>query len=180
MVEFITAIAAPNPIPCGLSMGGAITQQLLLDHSSHFPAGIIVSSGARLKVLPELLEMIETDMARYADMVDRMGFSEKTEAAVRQPFLEESLKAAPQVVCGDFRACHAFDVMERLGDIQAPVLVISAEDDLLTPTKYGDYLERHIPAAVRVHIPDAGHFAPIEKPAEVNAAIAGFLDENML
>jgi len=180
LVEFITAIAAPNPIPCGLSMGGAITQQLLLDHSSHFPAGIIVSSGARLKVLPELLEMIETDMARYADMVDRMGFSEKTEAAVRQPFLEESLKAAPQVVCGDFRACHAFDVMERLGDIQAPVLVISAEDDLLTPTKYGDYLERHIPAAVRVHIPDAGHFAPIEKPAEVNAAIAGFLDANAL
>jgi pimeloyl-ACP methyl ester carboxylesterase len=178
LVEFIKAIAAPHPIPCGFSMGGAITQQLLLDHSSHFRAGIIVSSGARLKVLPELLEMIETDMVRYTDMADRLGFSAKTEAAVKQPFLEDSLKATPQVVYGDFMACHAFDVMQRLVDIQVPVLVISAEDDLLTPPKYGDYLERHIPAAVHIHIRDAGHFAPIERPAEVNAAIAGFLDAN--
>jgi pimeloyl-ACP methyl ester carboxylesterase len=178
LVEFIKAIAAPHPIPCGFSMGGAITQQLLLDHSSHFRAGIIVSSGARLKVLPELLEMIETDMGRYVDMVDRLGFSAKTPAAIKQPFLEDSLKAAPQVVAGDFKACHAFDVMQRLSDIPVPVLVISAEDDQLTPPKYGDYLAREIPAAAHIHIRDAGHFAPIERPVEVNAAIAGFLDAN--
>jgi pimeloyl-ACP methyl ester carboxylesterase len=180
LVEFITAIAAPNPIPCGLSMGGAITQQLLLDYPSHFRAGIIVSSGARLKVLPKLFEMIATDMDRYAEMVDRMGFSATTPLAIKRPVLEDSLRTAPQVVVGDFKACHAFDVMERLGDIRVPVLVISAADDQLTPPTYGDYLERHLPGAVRVHFQDCGHFAPVEKPAEVNAAITGFLDANQL
>jgi pimeloyl-ACP methyl ester carboxylesterase len=159
-------------------MGGAITQQLLLDYSAHVRAGVIISSGARLKVLPALFEMIEIDMARYADMVDGLGFSAKTPSAIKQRFLEGSRKAAPRVAAGDFKACHAFDVMQRLGEIQAPVLVISAEDDQLTPPKYGEYLERHIPGAVRVHIRDAGHFVPIEKPIEVNAAIAGFLDAN--
>lgn len=180
LVDFITAIAAPRPIPCGLSMGGAITQQLLLDHSAPFRAGVIVSSGAKLRVLPSLFDMIDTNMQAYVDMIDRLGFSEKTPASVKQPFLEDSLKASPQVAHGDFKACDDFDVMQRLGAIRAPVLVISAEDDKLTPPKYGEFLERHISTTVRAHIRDAGHFVPIEKPLEVNAAISAFLDAHGL
>ena len=178
MVDFITAIAAPSPIPCGLSMGGAIAQQLLLDHADRFRAGIIVSSGARLRVLPALFDMIEQDFPAYVEMVDRLGFSEKTAAAVKQPFLEEHLKARPEVARGDFKACDRFDVIARLASIRVPVLVISAADDKLTPPKYAEFLAQHIPASCRVHIPDAGHFVPIEKPQAVNAAIAEFLDGN--
>jgi len=178
LVDFITAIAAPNPIPCGLSMGGAIAQQLLLDHADRFRAGIIVSSGARLRVLPSLFDMIAQDFSAYVEMVDRLGFSEKTAAAVKQPFLEEHLKARPEVAGGDFKACDRFDVIARLASIRVPVLVISAADDKLTPPKYAEFLAQHIPASRRVHIPGAGHFVPIEKPQAVNAAIAEFLDGN--
>ncbi len=180
IIDFIDAIAAPRPVPCGLSMGGAITQQLLLDQPARFAAGIIISSGARLKVLPTLFDMIAKKFPAYVDMVDRLGFSEKTAAAVKQPFLEDSLKADPAVAHGDFKACDRFDVIPRLGTIRAPVLIISAEDDQLTPPKYGLFLEKRIPGAVRRHILEAGHFVPIEKPHEVNAAVAGFLDANEL
>jgi pimeloyl-ACP methyl ester carboxylesterase len=180
MIDLIAAIAAPRPIPCGLSMGGAITQQLLLDHAAHFRAGIIVSSGARLRVLPSLFEMIATNMPGFVEMIDRLGFSAKTAAAVKRPFLEDSLRARPEVVYGDFQACDQFDVIPRLGSIRAPVLVISAEDDQLTPPRYGEFLERRIPNAVRTHIRDAGHFVPVEKPQEVNAAISAFLDSQGL
>ncbi len=180
LVDFIDAIAMPRPVPCGLSMGGAITQQLLLDELARFPAGVILSSGGRLRVLPALFDMIETDFPAYVEMVDRLGFSEKTAPAVKQPFLDDSLKADPAVAHGDFKACDQFDVIQRLGSIRVPVLVISAEDDRLTPPKYGVFLEKHIPNAVRSHVLDAGHFVPIEKPQEVNAAISFFLDANGL
>jgi pimeloyl-ACP methyl ester carboxylesterase len=180
LVDFIRAIAAPNPIPCGLSMGGAITQQLLLDHADRFRAGILVSSGARLRVLPSLFDMIAQNFPAYVEMVDRLGFSEKTAAAVKQPFLEEHLKARPEVAHGDFKACDRFDVIARLASIRVPVLVISAADDKLTPPKYAEFLAQHIPGSRREHIPDAGHFVPIEKPQAVNAAIAEFLDELFL
>lgn len=180
LVDFITSIQAPNPIPCGLSMGGAISQQLLLDYSGHFQAGIIVSSGARLRVLPSLFELILSDMHAYVDLIDRMGFCKKTPASVKQAFLEDSLRADPAVTHGDFKACDRFDVMPRLGSIQVPVLIISAENDRLTPPTYGLFLEKNIPGAVRRHIMDAGHFAPLEKPQEVNAAISAFLDANGL
>jgi pimeloyl-ACP methyl ester carboxylesterase len=180
VVDFASAIAAPRPIPCGLSMGGAITQQLLIDQPARFAAGVIVSSGARLRVLPSILETIAADMRAYVAMIDRMGFSEKTPAAVKRPFLEDSLRAAPAVVHGDFKACDRFDAMARLGAIRAPVLIVSAEDDRLTPPKYGLFLEKSIPGAVHRRIPDAGHFVPLERPQEVDAAIRDFLDANAL
>jgi pimeloyl-ACP methyl ester carboxylesterase len=180
VIEFIDALPAANPIPCGLSMGGAITQQLLLDYGGRFRAGVIVSSGARLRVLPSLFEMIERDFRGYVAMADQLGFSEKTAASIRKAFLEESLKAEPAVAWGDFKACDQFDVMPRIGAIAVPVLVISAEDDKLTPPKYSEFLLKHISTSTRVHITDAGHFVPIEKPQEVNAAIAAFLDTNAL
>ena len=178
--DFIRAVGAPRPVPCGLSMGGAITQQLLIDNGDRFPAGIIVSSGARLRVLPSLFERIRTDFAGYVDLIDRLGFSAQTPPGLKAPFLEDSLRAHPEVAAGDFAACDRFDVMAQLDRIRVPVLVISAEDDQLTPPKYADFLEAHIPGAVRAHIRAAGHFVPIEKPAAVNAAILRFMETNPL
>jgi pimeloyl-ACP methyl ester carboxylesterase len=53
--------------------------------------------------------------------------------------------------------------------------VLTAEDDKLTPPKYGDFLVQNIKNAERVHIADAGHIAPLEKSNEVNAAITVFI-----
>jgi pimeloyl-ACP methyl ester carboxylesterase len=131
-------------------------------------------------VLPSLFELIDTSMPAYVEAIGRLGFSEKTPPSVKLPLLEDCLNARPEVVRGDFQACDDFDAMQRLGAIRAPVLVITAEDDQLTPPKYGEFLERHIPNAVRAHILDAGHFAPIEKPQAVNAAITKFLDAHEL
>jgi pimeloyl-ACP methyl ester carboxylesterase len=69
-------------------------------------------------------------------------------------------------------------VIERLDEIRVPVLVISAEDDKLTPPKYARFLEDGIPNATRKHIHDAGHIAPMEKPQEVNQAIIAFLNHH--
>jgi pimeloyl-ACP methyl ester carboxylesterase len=67
--------------------------------------------------------------------------------------------------------------MDRLEEIDVPILIISGEDDNLTPPKYADYLRKNIKNARLVRIMDAGHLAPAEKPKEVNQAIGDFLEE---
>ena len=62
---FIEALGAPHPIPCGLSIGGAIVQQLLLDDADLFPAGILVSTGSRMRVMPAIFETIEKTMTGF-------------------------------------------------------------------------------------------------------------------
>lgn len=175
--EFIRGISAPDPIPCGLSLGGAIAQQLLLDHPDRFSAGILLGTGARLKVLPEILETVANDFAGFLGMFGRFGISEKSDPGMLRPLVETLEKVDPGIVLGDFKACNGFDVMDRLASIRARVLASAALDDALTPPKYGEFLAAHIPNASLVRIPDAGHLAPIEKPAEVNDAIRGFLDD---
>ena len=177
VVEFIDEIKAPGPIPCGLSLGGAIVQQLLLDYPDRFRAGILVSTGARLKVLPAIFDAIEKDYNGFVEMIKEFSASEKTGPKLLEPLMEDSAKCKPEVALCNFRACNDFDVMERLSSIEVPVLVISAEDDKLTPPKYGEFLEKNIKNATRVHIRDAGHLSPAEKPDEVNKAILDFLEQ---
>ena len=180
VLEYIEAADIPRPVPCGLSIGGAIVQQLLLDFAEKFQAGILIGTGARLKVLPMFFETIETDYSKFVEMLCKFSASEKTAPELVQPFREDLLKCDPRVTLGDFQACNGFDVMERLAEISVPVLVISAQDDKLTPPKYADFLESAISNTTRAHISDAGHIASMEKPGEVNQAIIEFLDSHGL
>ena len=176
VLDFIEAIDAHNAILCGLSLGGAIVQQLLLDDAERFGAGILIGTGAKLTVSPAIFETIEKDYASFVDMLCKLASSKNTDANVIQPFREDLIKCRPEVTYADFQACNRFDVIEKLAEISVAVLVISAEDDKLIPLRYAQFLEDSIPNATRKHIQNAGHIAPMEKPQEVSQAIIEFLD----
>ena len=174
--EFLLRIEAPGVIPCGLSMGGAITLQLLLDHPGRFRAGILVSTGARLRVMPLILDTIRNNYDEFIKSLEVFGASEKTDPARLKPLIEEAATCRPEIALGDFLACDSFDVMDRLERIHVPVLVVTGEEDKLTPTKYGVLLEERIQGAQREHVRDVGHLAPVERPDEVNRVLSLFLD----
>lgn len=161
-------------------MGGAIAQQLLLDYPDAYCAGVLLGTGARLRVMPIILKTIQENFSAYLESFLSFAASPKTDPARLRLIAEAAARTKPQVVLGDFRACDAFDVMERLPSIRVPVLVITSEDDRLTPSKYGIFLQEKIPHATRVHIRDAGHLSPAEKPEEVNRALLDFLSRERL
>ncbi len=175
VTAFVTDAGIPNLVPCGLSIGGAIAQQMLLDHPARLQAGILVSTGARLKVMPQIFEAIEKDYEQFMAMSRMFAASAKTPPAMLEALMQDTARCDPRVTVGDFKACDRFDVMARLGEIALPVLIISAEDDQLTPSKYSDFMEKSIPGAVRCRIEDAGHVVPVEKPEAVSLAIKDFL-----
>ncbi len=63
----------------------------------------------------------------------------------------------------------------RLDRISAPTLVVFGEQDALVPPAYADDYVAGIPNARKAIIPGAGHLVPVERPAEVLAAIEEFL-----
>jgi len=180
IIEFIKIARMPKPIPVGLSLGGAIVQQLLIEDPGTFSAGVLINTGARLRVLQLIFEMIENNFDRYINSMGDFSVSEKTPPEKLEPLLKETARIKPEIIAGDFRACDTFDVMGKIADISVPVLIITAEEDKLTPVKYGMYLEEHIEKAHRVHIMDAGHLAPLEQPDAINRALRNFLDQHNL
>ena len=178
VAAFIKDIQAPMPVACGLSMGGAVTQQLLLDYGEPLQAGILISTGAKLKVARAIFDTISNDYNAFIDMLGTYAASSKADPNALQLLKNELARCTPEVVHGDFLACDRFDVSSRLAAIEVPVLVVTAEDDQLTPPKYGRFLEESIRQASRVHVTGAGHIVPLEKPDEINKAILKFLDQN--
>ena len=76
---------------------------------------------------------------------------------------------------GDYVACNAFDVSDRVGEITLPTLIITGSADQMTPPGCGEYLRDWIAGAQLVEIKDGGHMMAVEKPAEVAQAVARFL-----
>ena len=177
VVKFIAQTDIADPILCGLSMGGAIVQQVLLDQPELPKGGVLIGTGARMAVAPAFFETIDKDYNGFVDWMCKICVSKKTDPPKIRPFREDLLRCRPEVVSGDFRACDRFDVSEQVHSIEVPVMVITAEEDKLTPPKFGEFLHKRIRTASRVHIADAGHLVPMEKPGETNQAILRFHDE---
>jgi pimeloyl-ACP methyl ester carboxylesterase len=67
------------------------------------------------------------------------------------------------------------DSTSTLPQIRCPTLVLVGSDDAITPPSMAREMAAAIPGAELVEIPGAGHLAPLERPAEVNAALEHFL-----
>jgi 3-oxoadipate enol-lactonase len=84
--------------------------------------------------------------------------------------------AAPASVAAGLRGLAARpDARPHLGRIEVPTLVISGRDDRVTPPDVMRPMADEIPGATFVEVP-GGHFSPLERPGEVNAALAAFLN----
>ena len=180
VADFMKAMEVPNPIFCGFSMGGAITLQILLDCPDLARAGILICSGATMKVGPAIFESIQNDYNGFVEFICKIAASKKSDPEVVLPFRDDFFSLKAEVTLGDFRACNRFDVTDKLSSITVPVLVMTAEDDKLTPPQNGEALARGIENATRAHIIDAGHIVAIEKSDEVNQKILKFLDQTGL
>jgi pimeloyl-ACP methyl ester carboxylesterase len=169
--------ALPGDVFClfGHSLGGAIVQEFTLLYPQYVEALVLVGTGARLRVLPEILEGIQERFEETVKLICDYAFSKKSSADLIQNGIEAMLKTRATVLYGDFAACNRFDIMDRVGNIRAPILVVCGSDDLLTPPKYAHFLAEKITGA-RVEIIDgAGHMVMIEKPDEFNRSVMEFL-----
>jgi len=161
-------------------MGGAITQQLLINYKNSFHAGILINTGARLKVMPLIFETIKKKYSDFVDMLCAFAISPNSDAEKLRARIEACSQCQPDIALGDFRACDSFNVMKELSLIKVPILILTANDDNITPHTYGTFLEKNIKNAKLVNIEDAGHFSPIEKSHKVNKAIRDFLAQTLL
>jgi pimeloyl-ACP methyl ester carboxylesterase len=64
---------------------------------------------------------------------------------------------------------------EDLAQIRVPVVVVQSEFDEFIKREHAEYLARSIPSAEFIFLPGVSHFAPLQRPAQFNAAILHFL-----
>lgn len=63
-----------------------------------------------------------------------------------------------------------------LAQVRVPVAIVQSEHDEFIKPEHADYLASSIPDAQRISLPDVSHFAPLQRPAQFNRVMLGFLE----
>jgi pimeloyl-ACP methyl ester carboxylesterase len=179
LLEWLDSVELGSAVLVGHSMGGAISLTLCLEAPHRIKGLVLVGSGAKLRVSPQLLALSEDEglYQQATQLVMQWAFSANADDRLVDLAQKRMSEVPATVIHSDFLACDKFDIMDRLTEISVPTLVLCGEEDQMTPVKYSQYLAENIPHARLVVIKDAGHMVMLEKPFEVTRAIGDFLQE---
>jgi pimeloyl-ACP methyl ester carboxylesterase len=175
VAAFLEALELEKVTLVGHSMGGATALDFALRYAERLAGLVLVGSGARLRVAPAILDGIRQDFQAAVRLITDYAFAPDVPKQLKREGRRQMGQTHPDVLYGDFAACDAFDVMDRLGEIRCPTLAICGTADRLTPPKYSTYLRDNIPDAQLVLIEGAGHMVMLEQPEAVSQAIADFV-----
>lgn len=101
-------------------------------------------------------------------------------SALRMMFAERGSKARPQAeIFGFGQLTKGWTVMDRLGEISVPTLVLAGRDDFVFPPEHQGQLAAGIPGAQLEIIERAGHNPHDERTSEVMAAVRNFIPTDL-
>lgn len=175
VVGLADALRLERFVLAGHSMGGAISQTVALQNPQRLAGLLLVGTGARLRVAPQILQLLLENPTEAFALLDRYSYSPKASPELISRERARTASTPVTVTHGDFSACDVFDVLPRVREITVPTLVICGRDDKLTPVKYSEYLAREIKGSRLVLIDDAGHMVQVEQPDAFAQAVGEWL-----
>jgi len=172
---FLKALNLPKVFFVGHSMGGAIVQTLALTHPEVMKGIVLVGTGAKLRVLPMILEGIKNKFEETVPKIVQLVYSRKTSSELVKRGISDMMRCRPEVLYGDFLACDRFDMMNQVERIDLPTLILCGNEDEMTPVKYSQFLHQQIKGSKLEILPEGGHMVMMELPVAVNEKIKEFI-----
>ena len=168
----------------GVSIGGAIGQQLALTVPDRLEKLAIIASAARFADPPSWA----VRAAQVREHGTEILVPSRTGTWFTADWAEEELAAAERLLAmlratppeGYAACCEAigvFDVRDRLGEITAPTLVLAGSEDPATTVDVVQLLADGIPDSEFLVVPGAAHLPNATHPRAVTAALRDHLGE---
>jgi 3-oxoadipate enol-lactonase len=174
LLQLLDRLALERVSFCGLSLGGMVGLWLAANAPARVDRIVVCCSAARM--------MRPDDFAARARMVREHGMEAIADAVIGRWFTPAFSARHPDTVAriratllstpregyaGGCEAIAQMDLRDDLPRIEAPTLVIAAEQDKSTPPELSRQIAQRIPGAEVVVIPDAAHIANVEQPEAV-------------
>ena len=179
MSWLIREIGLDRPVLIGHSMGGVTALKLVREHPDIARAAVFVDAG--IMPIPEeirpligqTIEALKSPSYREVatNVVKQFLFREESPPALRDE-VAASMATAPQRVMYTAIQSTLDEANFPAGPVPIPSLFVKAAT--LQATE--DQINERYPGMEVVSV-DAGHFIQLEKPAELNALIARFLEK---
>lgn len=175
MHEIIAAELQEQTHIVGFSLGA----YLALEHMLKFPAqsvkSLILIAGSARGLLPDEIKARETtlkwiDKNAYKGINDTRLAQLLSKNALSDENVVSKIKAmdaalGKEVLVTQFQATtYREDLLDKLAQINVPVLLVGAENDAIVPVDALQKMANLIPNATLVVAPECGHMLPIEQP----------------
>ncbi len=184
----LTAIGIDQAHIVGISMGGAIAQELALGHPDLVRSLVLVSTWPRCDpYAATVFEMFSAvraacTPAEFTRMVQLWIYAPPFyQDADRVAELVEKQRAVPerpvtqQAYAAQCEACITHDTRDRLGRIQAPTLITVGELDIFTPLAFSRAIHERVVGSEMVIFPGCGHVHHWEDLTRFNQTVLAFL-----
>ncbi|MDX3727080.1 alpha/beta fold hydrolase [Streptomyces caniscabiei] len=162
----------------GHSMGGMISQTITLAHPERVERLVLVNSIGRMTYSRGrgLLMAVSTRVPfkLFVAANIQRAFAPGYPREEIRSYIRASTATPREVVRTLYGAMRAFDVLDRLGEVSTPTLLVHGYHDIQLPVAQMLRMAKAYQDA-EVRILDAGHELPVEKPAELTATLDRFL-----
>jgi pimeloyl-ACP methyl ester carboxylesterase len=167
----------------GISMGGMIAFNWPLMRQ-RIKSLVIVNSGRTVRERREKLAFWRriaivqlVGMRKMGEVLGQRLFPKLEQDALRREFIQRWAENDQQAYLNALRALMGWSVADRLGTIDCPTLVISADQDY-TPVSLKEAYVAKMRCAELVVISNSRHATPVEQPDKFNAALLEFLGKH--
>lgn len=187
-LEVLDSLGIERAHAAGISMGGAIVQQMALLRPAAIRSAVIIASWSRLnRYGVQVFENLKYQKANLRPEAFMSGIQSLIFAApwfetnyddLQQGLADAAANPTPQPVHGfenQADACITHDVKDRLGEIQCPSFVVVGEEDIFTPPVYSEEIHAGIPNSELWRVPGTGHAVHWEVLDEFNAKSRDFM-----
>ena len=168
----------------GISMGGVIALQLVLDYPEKTNKLVLINTFASLR--PKRFDEMAYLVSRFAianlrginyqsKIVAQRLFPKPEQAELRQELVDRIRLSDPRVYRAAMRSLGLFNVRKRLGTINVPTLVISGAKDTTVALKNQMELVQGIPGAKHIVVEESGHAVIADQPDHVNRHLIEFI-----
>lgn len=179
LAKYLRWKGTDKAIVAGNSLGGAIALEWALRYPENAAGLVLLGTGARLKVYPDIFTMIDGDWPACIDTIASWSLAKSAPTDLHDRLKAWHLTVGQAATRQDYTSCNVFDVMDRVDSIKTPTLILVGSEDQMTPPKYSRFLQDKIAGSELTIVEGAGHMAHLEKPDAVNAAIRAKFSEVM-
>lgn len=182
LVRLLDHLGVASTVVLGYSQGGAIAQQLALDHPQRCSRLVLACTYAfnmatmREKLEGRLVPLLirALGMRRFARFVIALGLKKVTKE--RAAWVVDLIAGQDRaLMVSAWRETMAFDSRRRLAEIKCPTLVVAAADDDAVPLHHAKMLHDGIAGSRLAVIEDADHALIWARPEELVKVTEEFL-----
>lgn len=187
-VALLDALDVKRPHVFGISMGGMIAQEIVLNYPERvnglvlgcttpgWSHGQVASPEVTAAMVPEPGLSREEQVRRFWTVICSPAFLESGAAFLEEMLVTSLEQPTPiETLMKQAVAIQTFDSFGRLGQIKAPTLVVHGDIDRLVPPANGDVLAAGIAGAEKLTLSGAAHMFFWEQPEKAAGGVINFL-----